>query len=78
MKKIVVDIYGADAGAAVVVRGVAKAMQTDPIFPVLVGSMDSPVKPSAERMGSNAEGALLPEVLPLGASREVRLGVVTQ
>ena len=37
MKKIVVDIYGADAGAAVVVRGVAKAMQTDPIFPVLVG-----------------------------------------
>ncbi len=37
MKKIVVDIYGADAGAEVVVRGVAKAINEYGVFPVLVG-----------------------------------------
>ena len=37
MKKIIVDIYGADAGAPVIVRGVAKAMETCDVFPVLVG-----------------------------------------
>ncbi len=37
MKKIVVDIYGADAGEQVVVRGVAQAMAKCEFFPVLVG-----------------------------------------
>ncbi len=37
MKKIVVDIYGADAGAVVVVRGVVKAINEHGVFPVLVG-----------------------------------------
>ncbi len=38
MKKIVIDIYGADSGPATVVNGVAKAMKQGlPFFPVLVG-----------------------------------------
>lgn len=37
MEKIVVDIYGADAGADVVLSGVAKAVTTLGTFPVLVG-----------------------------------------
>ncbi len=37
MKKIIVDIYGADAGPEVIVRGVAKAVLGRGIFPVLVG-----------------------------------------
>lgn len=38
MVKIVVDIYGADAGAEIVVRGVAKALKKNiDFFPVLVG-----------------------------------------
>ena len=37
MKKIVVDIYGADAGTDVVLTGVATAVKSGLIFPVLVG-----------------------------------------
>lgn len=38
MKKIVVDIYGADAGTDPVINGVAKALsQNIPFFPVMVG-----------------------------------------
>lgn len=37
MQKIVVDIYGADSGPAVVLGGVAKAIKQGKIFPVLVG-----------------------------------------
>jgi len=37
MKKIIIDIYGADAGAPVVVHGVARAIEACGIFPVLVG-----------------------------------------
>ncbi len=37
MKKIIVDIYGADAGPTVVISGVAKAINECDIFPVLVG-----------------------------------------
>ena len=37
MQKIVVDIYGADSGPAVVLGGVAKAIKQGEIFPVLVG-----------------------------------------
>lgn len=37
MEKIVVDIYGADAGEKVVISGIAKAIKKHGIFPVLVG-----------------------------------------
>ena len=37
MQKIVVDIYGADSGPAVVLGGVAKAIKQEKIFPILVG-----------------------------------------
>lgn len=37
MEKIIVDIYGADSGVDVVVSGVAKAIKSLGIFPVLVG-----------------------------------------
>ncbi len=37
MKKIVVDIYGADNGMQVVIRGIARAIVENRIFPVLVG-----------------------------------------
>lgn len=37
MQKIVVDIYGADSGPAVVLGGVAKAIKQGEIFPILVG-----------------------------------------
>ncbi len=37
MEKIIVDIYGADLGAEVVVLGVAKAIKQFKIFPVIVG-----------------------------------------
>ncbi len=37
MEKIVVDIYGADAGVDVVLSGVAEAVSTCDMFPVLVG-----------------------------------------
>ena len=38
MHKIVVDIYGADAGPEVIVRGVAAALKQEiAFFPVLVG-----------------------------------------
>lgn len=44
MEKLVVDIYGADAGADVVVRGIAKSIIKDKIYPVLVGDKDIIVK----------------------------------
>ena len=37
MEKIIIDIYGADLGENVVVSGVAKAIKSYGIFPVLVG-----------------------------------------
>jgi glycerol-3-phosphate acyltransferase PlsX len=37
MQKIVVDIYGADAGPKVVLSGVARAIKENGIFPVFVG-----------------------------------------
>ena len=37
MKKIIVDIYGADKGEQVIIRGVARAIKESGIFPVLVG-----------------------------------------
>ncbi|MBQ5590154.1 MAG: hypothetical protein IIU65_00565 [Clostridia bacterium] len=37
MKKIVVDIYGADNGEKIVVNGIARAIKELDIFPVLVG-----------------------------------------
>ncbi len=37
MKKIVVDIYGADAGPEVILRGTARAIDECSIFPVFVG-----------------------------------------
>ncbi|MBR6549176.1 MAG: hypothetical protein IKT68_06495 [Clostridia bacterium] len=40
MEKIVFDIYGADAGPEIIVKGVAKAIKTESIFPVLVGDSD--------------------------------------
>ena len=41
MYKIVVDIYGADAGVAPVLEGVAKAIEQGvPIFPVMVGNKE--------------------------------------
>ncbi len=38
MKKIIVDIYGADNGAELVVKGIARSIKEEDIFPVLVGS----------------------------------------
>ena len=38
MTKIIVDIYGADGGAELVVRGIAKAIKETDIYPVLVGN----------------------------------------
>ncbi len=40
MKKIVVDIYGADAGTDVVITGIAKAVKELDIFPVMVGDSE--------------------------------------
>lgn len=40
MEKIIVDIYGADAGENVVISGVAKAIKALGIFPVLVGDSE--------------------------------------
>jgi len=37
MIKIVIDIYGADAGPEVVVSGIAQSLKHQPIFPILVG-----------------------------------------
>ena len=37
MKKIIIDVYGADAGPEVIIRGTAKAIKQIGIFPVLVG-----------------------------------------
>ncbi len=53
MNKIVVDIYGADAGVEVVVRGVAKAINRCGIFPVLVGEQSLIDKIMAENNISN-------------------------
>ncbi len=44
MKKIVVDIYGADAGEEIIIRGVAEFMQHNDIFPVFVGCQKTVVK----------------------------------
>ncbi len=49
MEKIVVDIYGADAGIDVVLDGIAEAVKCHGIFPVLVGDADS----IHERMAKN-------------------------
>lgn len=49
MKKIVIDIYGADAGAEVVIRGTAKAIEQCGIFPVLVGEKTLIDKEMAEK-----------------------------
>ena len=38
MKKLVVDIYGADAGENVIIEGVVKAMSQYDIFPIFVGN----------------------------------------
>ena len=40
MEKIVVDIYGADGGPEIVIRGTADAIKKIGIFPVLVGDAD--------------------------------------
>jgi glycerol-3-phosphate acyltransferase PlsX len=37
MKKIVIDTYGADNGAATVINGIAQSMQEKEFFPILVG-----------------------------------------
>ena len=37
MKKIVVDIYGADAGSEVIIAGIADTIKKLDIMPVLVG-----------------------------------------
>ncbi len=37
MTKIIVDIYGADGGAELVVRGIARAIKETDIYPVIVG-----------------------------------------
>lgn len=51
MRKIVVDVYGADAGIEPVVMGVAKAMRTQAdFFPVLVGE-DAAIRPLMEQAG---------------------------
>ena len=41
MKKIVVDIYGADAGEQVVLSGVAKAIEQCGVYPILVGDKNT-------------------------------------
>ena len=38
MEKIIIDTYGADAGEETIIKGVAKAIKTLGIFPVLVGN----------------------------------------
>ncbi len=53
MNKIIVDIYGADAGVEVVVRGVAKAINKCGIFPVMVGEQSLIDKIMAENNISN-------------------------
>ena len=53
MNKIIVDIYGADAGAEVVVCGVAKAINKCGIFPVMVGEQSLIDKIMAENNISN-------------------------
>ena len=40
MKKIVIDIYGADAGPQVVLKGAAKALEQYDIFPIFVGDSE--------------------------------------
>ena len=51
MQKIVIDLYGADAGTAPVVEGAAKALAAGiPFFPILVGSRDA-IIPTMEAAG---------------------------
>lgn len=40
MEKIVIDVFGADAGEDIVISGVAKAVKTLGIYPVLVGDSE--------------------------------------
>lgn len=55
MKKIVVDIYGADAGIEPVVKGVAKALnQGVAFFPILVGE-EALITPMMEQAGIAAD-----------------------
>ena len=44
MEKIIVDIYGADAGAETIILGVAKAIKQLNVFPVLVGDNNAITK----------------------------------
>ncbi len=50
MKKIVVDIYGADAGAEVVLSGIIRAVNELDVFPVLVGDCEL-IKPAFDAAG---------------------------